>query len=117
MLDIAIKKFLFDRKSARIKSKLKPNTTKLEKTEIENEANKAFLLDNWLPDAAKRAGQLSLVSHPSKFSHPSAKTSPIIANNQRDVDGFLRTGNVDVELEYMAMQQLWTFINSYHLYW
>ncbi|MEI7993528.1 MAG: type I-F CRISPR-associated protein Csy1 [Methylococcaceae bacterium] len=99
MLDSAIKDFLSDRKAARIKGKLKSNTTESEKAEIESEANYAFLLDNWLPDAAKRAGQLSLASHPSKFSHPDAKTSSVIVNSQWVADGFVRSGNADAELD------------------
>lgn len=66
---------------------------------IEQEANDAFLLGNWLPDAARRAGQLSLVSHPGKFSHPSAKISSVIAESKRAEDGFLRTGNANAELD------------------
>jgi CRISPR-associated protein Csy1 len=40
-----------------------------------------------------------MVSHPGKFSHPSAKTSSIIASCKRQSDGLLRTGNVDAELD------------------
>lgn len=68
-------------------------------TAIEQNADEVFLLDNWLPDAAKRSGQLSLVSHPSKFSHPSAKSSAIIAESKKSTDGFLRTGNVRAKLD------------------
>lgn len=66
---------------------------------VEQDATHAFTLDNWLPDAAKRAGQLSLVSHPSKFSHPGSKTTPVIAESKRSEDGFLRTGNANAELD------------------
>ena len=66
---------------------------------VEQDAAHAFTLDNWLPDAAKRASQLSLVSHPSKFSHPGSKTTPLIAESKRSEDGFLRTGNANAELD------------------
>jgi CRISPR-associated protein Csy1 len=52
-----------------------------------------------VPDAAKRVTQLSMVSHPSKFSHPSAKTSSVIAKVEQSNDGYLRSGNVDYSLD------------------
>ena len=102
MLDSAIKDFLSERKAARIKRKLKPSITEFEKAEIESEADYAFLLENWLPDASQRASQLSLASHPAKFSHPDAKTSSIIANSTCSADGFLRTGNAEAELDVLG---------------
>jgi CRISPR-associated protein Csy1 len=98
-LDNAIKEFLSGRKADRIKKKTNANMTVEEILKIEQDATEVFLLDRWLPDAAKRAGQLSLVSHPSKFSHPSAKTSSIIADCKRSPDGFLRTGNANSDLD------------------
>lgn len=93
MLDPAIQNFLDERKADRIKKKITVSMSAEEKQAIEDEINETFLLDNWLPDAAKRAGQLSIVSHPAKFSHPSAKTSSIIAQGTPKADGFLRTAN------------------------
>lgn len=94
-----VSSFLNDRKAAWLKAKLKPTQTQEEQTQLQQEANEKFALANWLPDAARRAPQLTMVSHPGKFSHPSAKTSPVIANNTRTNDGYLRTGNVDYELD------------------
>lgn len=91
--------FFADRKAAWLKAKLKPSLTDEEQTQLQQEANEKFTLSNWLPDAAKRAAQLTMASHPSKFSHPSAKTSPIIANNSQVNDGYLRSGNIDYELD------------------
>jgi len=88
MLDPAIQEFLDERKAARIKGKIKPNIPEDEQLAISNSANDEFLLDNWLPKAAKRAWQVSLLTHPSKFTHSSAKTSPIIATNLTKNDGF-----------------------------
>jgi len=93
MLDPAIQAYLDERKSARLKSKIKPNMSEEEVQVVKNNATKEFLLDNWLPKAANRAWQVSLVSHPSKFTHSSAKTSAVIASNVNNNDGFLRTGN------------------------
>ncbi len=87
----AIVTFLSERK----KIKLKGISNEEQIKKIED----SFNLENWLPDAAKRAGQLSLVSHPSKFTHPSAKTSSIIFQGKCFTDGFLRSGNVDLELD------------------
>lgn len=102
MLDPAIKVFLDERKEQWLKTRIKSNTTEDEKNELEQQAYEKFALDSWLPDAAKRARQLSLVSHPGKFSHSSAKTTSIIANCNYSVDGFLRTGNVDVDLDVIG---------------
>ncbi|MFZ2407783.1 MAG: type I-F CRISPR-associated protein Csy1 [Methylobacter sp.] len=102
MLDPAIESFLSERKAARIKKNLKPGSSDEERQSIELEATELFLLDNWLPDAAKRAGWLSMITHPGKFTHPSAKTSSIIADSQPKPDGFLRTGNADADLDVLG---------------
>lgn len=102
MLDPAIKDFLNERKEMWLKKKIKTTTTDEEKIEYEQQASEEFSLKKWLPDAAKRAKQLSLVSHSGKFSHPSAKTTSIIATSQASLDGFLRTGSVKVELDVLG---------------
>ncbi|MFI3158263.1 MAG: type I-F CRISPR-associated protein Csy1 [Methylococcaceae bacterium] len=102
MLDPAIENFLSARKAARIKKNLKPGHSDEEKNAVELEAADFFLLDNWLPDAAKRAGWLSMLTHPGKFTHPSAKTSAIIADAEPKPDGFLRTGNSAADLDVLG---------------
>lgn len=47
----------------------------------------------WVANAAQRASQLSLVSHPAKFSHPDARSTPVFITGERQADGFLRSGN------------------------
>lgn len=89
MLDEAIQAFLSERKNA----KLKGVSDEEQIHKIEN----TFHPENWIPDAAKRAGQLSLVSHASKFTHPSAKTSSIIFESKFAADGLLCSGNVNAE--------------------
>ena len=78
MIDPVIQNFLSERKESWLKKKIDSKTTAEQDRELTLEANELFMLATWLPDAAKRAKQLSLVSHPAKFSHPSAKTSSII---------------------------------------
>nr|WP_243888202.1 type I-F CRISPR-associated protein Csy1 [Shewanella algae] len=76
--------------------------------EKQRECEQNFLLANWLPDAAKRAGQISIASHPCTFSHPSARknkngyVSSIISKNKPSADGFLRSGNVAVEQDALG---------------
>jgi CRISPR-associated protein Csy1 len=94
-----IKEFLTERKNAKIKEKIKQNTEESENQKILEELEEQFAPHNWLPGAAKRAAQLTIASHPSKFSHPDAKTSSIIAKNNKENDGYLRSGNVDYELD------------------
>lgn len=94
-----ISNFFAERKATWLKAKLKPSLTDEEKIQRQQEANEKFDLAYWLPDAAKRAGQLTMVSHPGKFSHPSAKTSSVIAQSQQANDGYLRSGNIVYELD------------------
>ncbi|HID46304.1 MAG TPA: type I-F CRISPR-associated protein Csy1 [Chromatiaceae bacterium] len=89
-----IEAFLQKRKEDWLKSKIKSNTPPEAKQTLEQEAEQKFHFTNWVQDAAKRAGQLSMVSHPAKFSHPSAKSTNIIAHTQQRPDGLLRSGNI-----------------------
>jgi CRISPR-associated protein Csy1 len=103
MLDPAIENFFSERKEAWLKKNLKASMTEVEKREKELECENVFSLPEWLPNAAKRAGQISISTHPCTFSHPSARknkngyVTSIIAESKRDADGFLRAGNVDSE--------------------
>lgn len=98
-MDDAIKVFFTEQKIKKVKGKIIASMSGEEKAEIEKEVEKKLSMDNWLPDAARRAGQLSMASHPSKFSHPSSKTSPVIAKAVKKADGFLRTANSEVALD------------------
>ncbi|GHA17796.1 type I-F CRISPR-associated protein Csy1 [Oceanisphaera arctica] len=103
MLDATIEAFFAERKEAWLKKNLKASMEEHEVRELELECEEIFALKNWLPNAAKRAGQISLASHPCTFSHPSARknkngyVSSIIAKADRAVDGFLRSGNLQTE--------------------
>jgi CRISPR-associated protein Csy1 len=91
--------FFAERKAFWLKARLKPSLSDEEQTQLQQEANEKFALANWLPDAARRATQLTMVSHPGKFSHPSAKTSSVIVKSTPANDGYLRSGNVEYELD------------------
>ncbi|EPH6330244.1 type I-F CRISPR-associated protein Csy1 [Vibrio cholerae] len=103
VLDPAIAAFFAERKEAWLKKNISAAMSDTEVLEKQQECEQNFLLDNWLPDAAKRAGQIAVASHPCTFSHPSARknkngyVSSIIAKNTPRIDGFLRSGNVSVE--------------------
>ncbi|EGR3948758.1 CRISPR-associated protein Csy1 [Vibrio cholerae] len=103
VLDPAIAAFFAERKEAWLKKNISAAMSDTEVLEKQQECEQNFLLDNWLPDAAKRAGQISVASHPCTFSHPSARknkngyVSSIIAKNKPRIDGFLRSGNVNIE--------------------
>jgi CRISPR-associated protein Csy1 len=99
MLEPAIQNFLSERKATWLKDKLKAAKTEAEQQMVEDKAAEKFALDNWLPDAANRAAQLFLVTHPGKFTHPSAKTSAVIATASAKPDGFLRTGNAYADFD------------------
>lgn len=103
MLEPAIAAFFAERKEAWLKKNISSAMSDTEVLEKQHECEQNFLLYNWLPDAAQRAGQISVASHPCTFSHPSARknkngdVSSIIAKNKPRTDGFLRSGNLSVE--------------------
>ena len=95
----SIQNFLNERKELWLKDRLKKAENDSVISELQGQADDKFSLKEWLPDAAKRVTQLSMVSHPSKFSHPSAKTSSVIAQAKQINDGYLRSGNVSYPLD------------------
>ena len=95
----SIQNFLNERKELWLKDCLKKAENDSVISELQGQADDKFSLKEWLPDAAKRVTQLSMVSHPSKFSHPSAKTSSVIAQAKQINDGYLRSGNVSYPLD------------------
>lgn len=95
----SIHAFLNERKELWLKDRIKKAENESVIAELQQQAKDKFSLNEWLPDAAKRVTQLSMVSHPSKFSHPSAKTSSVIANVEHRNDGYLRSGNVEYSLD------------------
>ncbi|SFN17248.1 CRISPR-associated protein, Csy1 family [Izhakiella capsodis] len=48
---------------------------------------------NWLTDAARRAGQISLVSHAAKFTHSDSKSSSVYSRHQHD-EGYLASASL-----------------------
>jgi CRISPR-associated protein Csy1 len=103
MLDATIEAFFAERKAAWLKKNLKASMEEDEVREKEQECEEIFALKNWLPNAAKRAGQISLATHPCTFSHPSARknkngyASSVIAKADFVEDGFFRSGNMQAE--------------------
>lgn len=103
MVDLAIEKFFIERKEAWAKKNIKSSMSEEEQAVKQQECEDLFALKNWLPKAAKRAGQISISTHPCTFSHPSARknkngyVSSVIARAEKTLDGFLRTGNVDAQ--------------------
>ncbi|MFV0487873.1 MAG: type I-F CRISPR-associated protein Csy1 [Vibrio fluvialis] len=108
MIDPAIDAFFEERKNVWLKKNINASLSELEIREQEQVCQSHFLLANWLPNAARRAGQMSMTSHPCTFSHPSARkssygyVSSIIATASPRADGFLRSGNVVVELDALG---------------
>ncbi|QIL86435.1 type I-F CRISPR-associated protein Csy1 [Vibrio sp. HDW18] len=109
VLDPAIAAFFAERKEAWLKKNISAAMSDTKVLEKQQECEQNFLLDNWLPDAARRICSRALTTHPSKFSHPSTGvgktnikdgtfvTPVLFAGNQRN-DGFVRSGNVRFDL-------------------
>lgn len=108
MLDPAIEAFFTERKEAWLKKNIKASMSDNDLQHLQQECDAIFSLEQWLPNAAKRAGQISLSTHPCTFSHPSSRknkngyVSAIFANAQQANDGFLRTGNAAVETDALG---------------
>ena len=108
MSDPAITAFFDERKAAWLKKNLKASMLEMDVREKEIECDDVFALKQWLPNAAKRAGQISISTHPCTFSHPSSRknkngyASSIIANSKQTNDGFLRSGNVNVAADALG---------------
>lgn len=99
MIKKVINDFLSERKDRWLEPRLK-KTTDDETALLQQEALEKFSIVNWLPDAARRAEWLSITTHPSKFTHTGARTSPVNAEQAYKNDGFLRSGNVlDLEAD------------------
>lgn len=108
MLDPAIAAFFAERKEGWLKKRINPGMTEIETKEIEKECEEVFSLENWLPNAAKRARQMSISTHPCTFSHPSSRknkngyVTSIIASISGQADGYLRSGNIDVNADALG---------------
>jgi CRISPR-associated protein Csy1 len=108
MDDPAITAFFDERKASWLKKNLTAAMSEIEVREKTIECEAVFALPQWLPNAAKRAGQISISTHPCTFSHPSSRknkngyASSIIANSKQGNDGFLRSGNVDVAADALG---------------
>jgi len=107
-MDKSIVDFFSDRKEGWLKKNLKASMDEIQKAELNVECEEVFSTKNWLPNAAKRAGQISISTHPCTFSHPSSRknkngyASSIIAKAECNADGFLRSGNVSVEADALG---------------
>lgn len=91
--------YLNKRKEKWLGEKIQNRMSEMEVTELKNQAEDKFSVEKWIPDAAKRAKQLSLSSHVAKFSHPDAKASSVISTYCFKNDGYLHSGNVECELD------------------
>lgn len=108
MINEVITKFFDERKEAWLKKKLKASMEEDEVLEVYEKSGIEFSLEVWLPNASKRAGQISMSTHPCTFSHPSARknkngyVTSIIASKKYRADGFLRSGNVEVDTDALG---------------
>jgi len=58
-----------------LQERLQPKLDKLKEDEIEKRQQliEAYKPENWIPDAARRAGQIQQITHALKYVHPDAK--------------------------------------------
>lgn len=108
MLDPAIEAFFTERKEGWLKKNVKSTMEESEVLEKRKMCDEVFSREAWLPNAAKRAGQMSLATHPCTFSHPSSRknkngyATPVFADAEGNVDGYLRTGNINVAVDALG---------------
>lgn len=97
-----IQAFLDDRKELWLKERLKKVKDDHEIIALQQQATAKFSLAEWLSDAANRAKQLTIVSHPAKFSHPRAQVSDIYFISDRKNDGYIKSGNVNYPFDIIG---------------
>ncbi len=108
MPDEAILNFFNERKEAWFKKNSKASMDENALRALKDECDTVFSFENWLPNAAKRAGQMSMSTHPCTYSHPSARknkngyVTSVIAMAEKRNDGFIRCGNIDVEIDALG---------------
>ncbi|MCF7859722.1 MAG: type I-F CRISPR-associated protein Csy1 [Candidatus Cloacimonetes bacterium] len=108
MVDPAIEAYINEKKETWLKNKITQTMNEEEAENKRQEGEEKFSLENWLPDAAKRASQISFASHPCTFSHPSARknknsyVTSVIEKSIKAPDGYLRSGNVQVEIDALG---------------
>jgi len=119
MLDPVIQEFLLGRIDRRVEFKCKEVIKKngeineSEKLVIENAAKDEYNLKNWLLYCAKNASGVSMTTHPCKYSHPDAQTTPIYFNNKVDNKGFVQSSisnNTDVLFSTAAYMPIYSFL-------
>ncbi len=120
MIKQPISKFFDERKENWMKKNKKASMSDDEVSGLQERCNKTFSLNEWLPNASKKAGQMSISTHPCTFSHPSARrnkngdVTPIIADVPFTNDGLLRSGNVEVQSDALgnaAALDVYKFLN------
>lgn len=108
MQETAISNFFAERKEDWLRKKQKSSMSEEELFELRLECEKHFSPEEWLPNAAKRAGQISMSTHPCTFSHPSARknkngyVTPVMADVKQRNDGYLCSGNVEAEVDALG---------------
>lgn len=101
----ALSAFLELRKAAKLKTQIKETIPQEEQEQIRQIYEETFDYQNWISKAAPRANQISITTHPSKFSNPDAgkskngDTSSIIAQPASSIDGYLRSGNTQSKID------------------
>jgi CRISPR-associated protein Csy1 len=91
-----IVEFLENRKQTKLKA------LKDDEHDKRLELEQQFQTKNWVANAASRAYQLNLVSHPGKFSHPDARISPVLFEGEHKADGYLRSGNARADRDVLG---------------
>jgi len=108
VIEEAISAFFDERKEIWMKKNQTSSMSDEEVLRLKAKCEESISLEKWLPDAAKRAGQISISTHPCTFSHPSSRknkngyVTPIIADAKRQNDGLLRSGNIEVESDALG---------------
>lgn len=108
MLEPSISEFFQTRKDAWLIKNIRKNMSDEEINQKQVDCQTIFSLEEWLPNASRRAWQMSMSTHPCTFSHPSSRkningyVTPIIAECEKKTDGFLRTGNANVETDALG---------------
>ncbi len=103
MLDPIVDEFLEDRIRRRVESKKKDYINSegelddIAKMKVEQEAREEYTLENWLKFCGRNSDGVSVTTHPCKFSHPDASTSPVYVLSRGVNNGYVCSENRPVE--------------------
>lgn len=94
-----IEQFLAEKQQKWLDSKLKGSMLEIEKEQLYKGARDKFFAPNWIKLAAPRAKQLTLATHIAKFTHPNAKISSVVYEDETKSTQYINSKSVPKSID------------------